>query len=421
MNSKILFLFISLALVLGGCSRDPDHLIARRISAVENGLIKNYGDPPWKRMDLEERMDHYQVPGVGIALINDFQIEWARGYGLLQAGGSDPVTVETLFQAASIGKPIVSAAALKFVENGDLELDRDAGHYLVSWELPETEYTAVEKVTLRRLLSHTAGITVEWFPGYGSGADIPDLTQILAGVPPANTPPVLVDLVPGTQFRYSGGGFMVVQQILEDTAGQPLQVILQEEIFQPSGMNNSTFISPLPEDLENKAASGHLEDGSIIPGRWHIYPEMGSGASMWSTPSDLAKFAIQIMKSYLGEEKSILSQEMAQQMLTPHSEGRGLDFELGDDGGDRFYFLHPGGNHGFKSILVAYPERGQGLVIMTNGENGDQLWREILNSVSVEYGFVRSTSPLIKIAFVIVTVIIGIFSGRYFLKKKGSA
>jgi CubicO group peptidase (beta-lactamase class C family) len=396
-------------LSLSSCARDPEALLERRIARVEHGLIFEYGDPPWTRMDLAERMEHYHVPGVSLAVINDFQIEWTRGYGVLERGKSEPVTPETLFQAASIGKPVVAVAALQYVEKGALELDGDVNQRLISWQIPENEFTAEEKVTLRRLLSHDAGITVEWFQGYALGEEVPNLLQILNGEWPANSPPIRVDIVPGTQFRYSGGGYMIVQQLLEDVAGESFPIIMQKAVLGPWGMHASTFESPLPEHLVGIAASGHRANGSTIPGGWHTYPEMASGASMWSTPSDLANFAIKAMQSYAGQSNGVLSQEMARQMLTPQTEGRGMDFELGDDGGDLFYFLHPGANYGYKSILVAYPERGQGVVIMTNGDNGELLRREILNSVSVEYGWVRDNTTLyVSITVVIVLILLGV-------------
>ena len=404
-------LILLLTFFLTGCVQNPEALTEKRIKAVENGLVSQFNDPFWERMTLVERMEHYQVPGVSIAVIDDFQIEWARGYGVLAVGGNQPVTQETLFQAASIGKPVVAAAALKLVEQGRLELDRDVNQYLVSWKVPENKFTSEEKVTLRRLLSHTAGVTVGGFQGYALGQEVPNLLEILDGKYPANSPPIRVDMVPGTQFRYSGGGYMIVQQLLEDVAGDSFPELMEKTVLDPLGMRSSTFASPLPEQFYEIAASGHREDGSVIPGGWYTYPEMGSGASMWTTPSDLARFAISLMQSYAGRSDGFLSQEMALKMLSPQTEGRGMDFELGDDGGDLFYFMHPGGNYGYKSVLVAYPKRGQGVVIMTNGEKGDLLWREILNSVSIEYGWVKNNTGLYLGIFVV--IVLGILS--YFI------
>jgi CubicO group peptidase (beta-lactamase class C family) len=360
-------------------------------------------------MDLSDRMQHYNVPGVSIAVINDYQVEWAKGYGVLETGTSKLVTPDTLFQTASIGKPIVAAAALNLVEQGRLDLDADVNQSLESWQVPENAFTADEKVSLRRLLSHSAGVTVEGFTGYAQGEDIPDLRQILDGAPPANSAPIRVNLVPGTQQRYSGGGYMIVQQLIEDVTGELFPQTMQEVVLEPWGMTASTFESPLPDDLRSIAAAGHRADGSSIQGGWHTYPEMGSGASMWSTPTDLADFAIGLMNSYRGQPGGVLSQDMAREMLTPQVDSRGLGPVVLDEGGDLFYFLHPGANEGYRNYWFAYPERGQGAVIMTNGDNGEALYDEIKRSISIEYGWVRDNTNLyIGIAIAVVVAFLGL-------------
>ena len=202
---------------------------------------------------------------------------------------------------------------------------------------------------------------------------------------------------------------MIVQQLLEDVTGMPFPEIMRTAVLGPWEMTASTFESPLPEQLRAFAACGHRADGAAIPGGWHVYPEMGAGGSMWATPSDLARFAINVMQAYTGQADEALSHGMAIQMLTPQIDDRGLGPVVQDDGGDRFYFMHPGANEGYRSVLVAYPLRGQGVVIMTNGDNGEALWREILRSVSVEYGWVRDyTSLYVGIAIAILFALLGI-------------
>ena len=404
-------------LFLTSCAGSSESATERRIRRVERGLIGAYGDPLWKRMELAERMAYYNVPGVSIAFINDLRVEWARGYGVLEAGERESVTPETLFQAASVAKPVVAVATLHYVESGALDLDGDVNQSLVSWQVPENEFTAEEKVTLRRLLSHSAGVTVGGFRGYALGEQVPSLQQILNGQWPANSPPIRVDTVPGTGYRYSGGGYMIVQQLLEDVVGEPFSEIMQNSVLEPWGMAASTFESPLPEQLRSIAASGHRADGAVIPGGWHTYPEMGAGASMWATPSDLAQFATRVMQAYAGQTDEVLSHAMAIEMLTPQIDSHGLGPGLQDDGGDLFYFMHWGGNDGYKSVLVAYPQRGQGVVIMANGDNGEPLMREILNSVSIEYGWVRDYTYLyVGIVAAIVLALLGFLVVR---KRRG--
>lgn len=404
MKKKHAHIAVMLIVALTSCARSPESSVEGSIHRVERGLLRAYGDPPWRRMELAQRMAHYNVPGVSIAVINDYQIEWTRGYGVVEAGKSEPITPDTLFQVASPGKVVVAVAALHYIEKGALDLDSDVNQSLISWQVPENEFTTEDKVTLRRLLSHSAGVTVEGFRGYAVDEEVPTLEQILDGELPANSPPIRVDIVPGTQHRYSGGGYVIVQQLLEDIVQEPFPEILQDTVLEPWGMTASTFESPLPEQLRASAASGHRADGTTIPGGWHTYPEMGAGASMWATSSDLAKFAINVMQSYAGEPDKVISQAMAIEMLTPQIADRGLGPLVYDDGGDLFYFMHPGANDGYKSVLVAYPKRGQGVVILTNGDNGEALWREILNSVSVEYGWVNDDTYLYLVIGVVFVV-----------------
>jgi len=416
MKFKLILIISLIALSITSCGFNSGSAIDRRIRQVEGGLLGEFGDPPWKRMDLQDRMAHYNVPGVSIVVINDFKVEWKKGYGVMEAGKSQPVTPETLFQTGSIGKPVVAVAALKFVEAGVLDLDGDVNQHLVSWQIPQNEFNSNQKVTLRRLLSHNAGVTVEGFRGYAQGEKVPDLQQILNGEPPANSAPIRVDIIPGTQYRYSGGGYMIVQQLLEDVADESLPEIMQNVVLDSWGMKASSFRSPLPEALESSAGVGHRADGSPIPGGWHTYPEIGSGASMWSTVTDLAQFSIKVMQSYTGQSDDVLSHNMATQMLTPQVDTRGLGPVVQDDGGDRFYFWHPGSNDGYKAILVAYPDRGQGCVIMTNGDKGDALYSEILHSISIEYYWIKDNTNLYL--GITLFLALSILVALYLLRKK---
>ena len=220
MRVRWLIIAVGFAFSLPSCVRSPESAVERRIERVERGLVTDYGDPLWKAKTLSERMDFFQVPGVSMAVINDYRIEWAKGYGVFEAGQKRPISPETLFQAGSIGKLLVAVGALHYVERGALELDGDVNRSLVSWKVPESEFTATEKVTLRRLLSHSAGMTVAGFQGYAQGEEVPDLRQVLGGTPPANSPPIRVGAVPGKVYRYSGGGYVVVQQ-LPTASGRP--------------------------------------------------------------------------------------------------------------------------------------------------------------------------------------------------------
>ncbi|HUK89666.1 MAG TPA: serine hydrolase domain-containing protein, partial [Blastocatellia bacterium] len=246
-------------------------------------------------MNLVDRMRYYRIPGVSVAVINNGRIEWARGFGVRDAGSGEPVTAETLFQAGSISKPVAAAGVLHLVEEGRLSLDDNVNDKLKSWRLPENEFTEKRKVTLREILSHTGGLTVHGFPGYATDAPLPTLTQVLDGTKPANTAPIRVDVEPGTIYRYSGGGYTVMQQLLIDVMGKPFPEILDQTVIERAGMMHSTYQQPLPNNLQGKTATAHIH-GEPIKGRWHVYPEMAA-AGLWTTPSDLALFAMEIQRA----------------------------------------------------------------------------------------------------------------------------
>ena len=380
-----LTLFLSLY-----CSPSRVDLRAR-IQRIENGLIPEPGivlqGRIHQKVALLDRMSSYKIPGISIAVINDYGIEWARGYGVREAEGNDPVTVRTLFQAASISKPVAALAALYYVEQGLLDLDEDVNGKLSSWQVPDSELTRSRKVTLRGIMSHNAGLTVHGFRGYARGEEIPSLRQVLDGEKPANSKAICVDKEPGTGFRYSGGGYTVMQQLLIDLEGKPFPEIMREIVLDKLKMADSTYQQPLPESLATQAAMAHRRNGNAIKGKWHTYPEMAA-AGLWTTPTDLCRFAVEIMKSRKGRSQRILSQKMVQQMLTEQAEGMGLGLRLGGEGED-FRFMHGGSNEGFRCALIAYPEKGQGVAIMVNSDYGGNLMSELLRSLSAEYGWIH--------------------------------
>jgi CubicO group peptidase (beta-lactamase class C family) len=203
-----------------------------RIKRVENGLLQPFAikGQPSVQIKLADRMKYYNTPGISIAVIDKGRVEWARGYGVRETGGSEAVTPETLFQAASISKPVAAMAALRLVQQGKLDLDEDVNRKLTSWKLPENEFTREKKVTVRELLSHSAGLTVHGFEGYASDAPIPNILQVLDGLKPANSKPIRVDILPGTKNRYAGGGYVVLQQLLLDVSGKQFPLFMQATV-----------------------------------------------------------------------------------------------------------------------------------------------------------------------------------------------
>jgi CubicO group peptidase (beta-lactamase class C family) len=238
-------------------------------------------------------------------------------------------------------------------------------------------------VTLRRLLSHTAGLTVHGFPGYATDEAIPSLRAVLNGKKPANTVAIRVDKVPGSGWRYSGGGYCVVQQLMIDITGKPFPSQLKETVLQPLGMNQSTYEQPLPATRRGVAATGHTADSRPVRGRWHVYPEMAA-AGLWTTPSDLARFAIELAESHSGKSNRALSRRAAEQMVTPQMGDAGLGIFV-NGSGQSLRFSHGGANEGFRAMMVVYAETGRGAVVMVNSDNGADLYNAILRSIAREY------------------------------------
>src|SRR4051812_4210939 len=387
MNTKMIARFAALTFATCVLAVEPaasPGRIESRITRVENGLLPALiiKGVPRPSMSIQERMTHYKVPGLSVAVINNGAIEWARGYGVVEAGGNHAVTTDTFFQAASISKPVSPMGALSLVEKGKLNLDEDVNLKLKSWKVPENELTRVKKVTLRGLLNHSAGMTVHGFRGYAANESVPSLLEVLDGrKPPANSAPVRVDMVPGTKWRYSGGGFTVAHLLMTDVTSQPFPQFMKEAVLDKLGMNQSTFEQPLPKDRAANAAAAHERNGELVKGRWHTYPEMAA-AGLWTTPSDLARFAVEIQQSLSGKSNKVLSKEMTLEMLKPLLGEYGLGIET-----RTATFSHGGSTNGYRCQMFAYRETGQGAVVMTNGEGGDPLVDEILRSIAAEYGW----------------------------------
>ena len=336
---------------------------------------------------LLERMSDLTIPGVSIAVIHEYQIEWERGYGVRERGTEEQVDAETRFQACSISKPVTAIATLRLVEQGRLDLDTDINTYLTSWRLPKNGAWQPE-VTLRQLLSHTAGISVPWFNGYHPEQDIPTLREVLDSQQPANTVAIRVTTIPGLRFRYSGGGYVIVQQLLMDVMKQPFPQLMRDLVFNPLNMQHSTYEQPRGLEQWEHAATGHRSSGKPIAGKWHIFPEMAAGG-LWTTASDLARFALSLQKAKAGQPDQILSSRMVEKLLTPQSKSddRG-DIGLGvfiEGRGNTARFGHGGDNFGYACHWVSLKYSGQGCVIMTNSDNGWALLNELVRAIAQVY------------------------------------
>jgi CubicO group peptidase (beta-lactamase class C family) len=394
---KHLLLNLTLLSLLTACQTgEPEKDYSADIESIENGLLPALilEGEEIPAMSIENRMAHYKVPGLSIAFFENGAIQWRRTYGYLSNDSLQRVNENTRFQAASISKPVAATGMLTLIQKGVLDLDTDVNSYLQEWKIPENGFTREEKVTLRRLVTHNAGLTVHGFRGYASDEAVPTTVQVLNGEDPANSDPILPDTFPGAIWRYSGGGYTVMQRVIEETTGKTFPAFMQEAVLSPAGMKRSTYEHLPPTDNPDNIAIGHRSNGEKVSGNWHTYPEMAA-AGLWTTPSDLATWAIAIQNAYNGSENGILSPETAKKMLTKHQNEWGLGPGLsGED--DSLSFGHGGANEGYRCNLFAFAKKGgQGVAIMTNGDRGASLYMEILRSISNMYDWNRF-EPAIK-------------------------
>lgn len=375
---------------------------AAKIAQVERGLttpVVIAGQAP-PAMTLQRRMQHYHIPAVSIAFFDASGVRWARAYG---------ATTHTLFQAGSISKPVSAAGIMRLVQDGRLSLDANVNGALRGWKVPDNAFTAKQPVTLRELLSHTAGTTIHGFDGYERGKPLPTLEQVLDGVSPANSTPIRVDLQPGTQFRYSGGGYVIAEKLVADTIDEPFAAYMRKSVLEPLGMTDSTFEQPLPENLWNRVAPASDREGKPYPGGWHVYPEQ-TAAGLWTTATDLAKFAIGVQRALDGSPNAILSPATATEMLTPVKDHYGLGFEVTGTGRTA-RFGHDGANAGYQALFVMH-RGGQGVAIMTDSDNGLALIQELLPSIGAAYGW-SEYAPKRKKLYPLAPQAYARFTGRY--------
>jgi CubicO group peptidase (beta-lactamase class C family)/predicted transcriptional regulator YdeE len=361
----------------------------QRVEQIAVELPGDREDQPL-RLSLPELMKTFNVPGLSIAVIENYKIVDAKAYGVVAPGSSTPVTTKTLFQAGSISKPVAATGALSLVEQGKLSLDENVNNKLTTWKVPENEFTQTEKVTLRRLMSHTAGLTVHGFPGYGVDAPVPSIVQVLNGEKPANTDPIRVDIVPGTKSRYSGGGVTIEQLMMMDVTGKKFPDLMRALVLDKIGMTDSSYEQPLPPARAAMTAGGAYGDGKPVHGKWHIYPEMAA-AGLWTTPTDLAKFAIEVALSKQGKANHILSQKMTQEMLTPVKDDVGLGLFMEKDNPGQFG--HNGADEGFQALLTMNAETGNGVALMADSDNGISVMSYVLRRVAKEYAWNYKMEP----------------------------
>ena len=406
-----------LAISLASCkqnSRTEKHSadVEEKIKQVENNLAGWVQTGSNDRWNLAERMKQCGINGVSIAVVHNYKIDWARGYGFADISEKRPVTEATLFQAASISKSLNSMGVLKLVQEKKLNLDNDINNYLLSWKFPYDEKSNNRPITLKNLLSHTGGLTIHGFPGYTRGDTLPTLLQILDGQKPANTEAVRSSTEPGKNVIYSGGGTTITQQILLDITRQSYDVFMKKNVLNPLGMSASSFTQPPEKMNERLLATGYKADGTEVPGKYHIYPEQAA-AGLWTNPTDLCKYIIETQLSYNGKSSRVLTPEMTVLRVTPILEDAALGtFVNSRVTGSYKYFNHNGGNEGFSCMSTGCLDNGEGVVIMTNSDNPSIL-EEIANSVASVYNWKDYYLPEIKKVVNVDKSVLEKYTGKY--------
>ncbi len=398
-KEKIAGLVVLFALFWSGCDVQKS-LTGKRIKSTERGLLRAAtikGQKP-EKLSLEERMQFYKVPGVSLVVIDKKAIEWSKAYGVADVQTHELVTPDLPFQGGAFSQAVAAAVTLHLVEKGKLDLDRDTAAYLRTWMFPPAAPGSKNKITLRQLLTHSAGLSNQIFEGYYGQEPFPSLPQVLSGEKPAKNAPAWTDFKPGSRARASESGYIVLEQILTDVENKPFSAIAKEIVFDPLGMTNSTFEVLRPLGGPAMTASGHLRDGRIIEGGWHHYP--GAAAKgLWTTPSDFAVFFLELLKAATDTSSKVLAPAAARAMLSPQKENFAFGFSV-EGAVDDINFNIRGKTDGYVCYAIFYPVRGQGAVIMTNSDNGMLLVEEILRAISAAYEwphFKPQEKPLYKL------------------------
>jgi len=388
---KIIVLLFTVSFLNIRCQNKTktDNIIESEITEIENGIfpiVQIKGDEV--KYSLTEQMSKYSIQGISIAVIENGIVRWSKGYG--KSNKKDSVNTETIFQAGSISKPLAALLTLKLIDENLLDLDTDVNTYLKSWKLDENQYTKKEKVTIRKILSHTAGITVSGFSGYNSNENVPSLNQILSGE--AKSSKIEIDTIPGSLWRYSGGGYTILQKIIEDVTKKSFEENMRQKIFEPLNMSRSNFY-PLTKEIKTNMSSGYDKENMIADGWLNYYQPAAAG--LWSTSSDIAKFCIAIQNSISGKSNAIISSQLAKEMLTAGMNNWGLGVEVVKNDSTTI-FKHGGNTKGYTASFRAVINKGSGIVIMTNSDMEEQLINDITRTVSVNYNWGMSSPKVVS-------------------------
>jgi len=387
-----------------------------KIKEVEKnliGMIQMEGEGPWT---IKERMEHYHIKALSIAVVQNYKIAWTKAYGWADDSLRVPATTQTLFQAASISKSLNGVGVMKLVQDKKIDLYADINNYLTSWKFPYDSLSKGKKISVANLLSHTAGLTVHGFEGYTPGKTVPNVVQVLDGKKPANSDPIRSMYEPGLKSEYSGGGITISQLIVMDVTHQPYAQYMYDNVLKPMGMTSSTYQQPPADKKPALLATGYRANGTPIPGKYNTYPEEAA-AGLWTNPTDLSRYIIETQLALQGKSHKVLDQQTTKLRLTPYidkSAAMGV-FIVNLDSNK--YFTHNGANEGFRCDYTGSMEGGNGVVVMVNSDDGNII-NEVINSVAKVYGFKGLYHVQFRKSATVADTVLQTYTGDYELAPK---
>jgi CubicO group peptidase (beta-lactamase class C family) len=327
--------------------------------------------------EMLQKMSDYNIPGLSISIIEDGKISYSKGLGLLQYGNKKPVDDESIFSVGSISKVGTAVIVLKLVESGKIDLETSVNQYLKSWKLKDLSGKIDSKVTIKHLLSHTAGLNNYGFVDYQPDEKLPSTLQILQGSYPAKNNRVQITSTVGKDYKYSGGGTTILQLLVEEITKMPFDKAADSILFKPLKLNRSTYENPLPKTFGN-IAKAHNSKGKprALPRGYESMPE-SAASGLWTTSKNIASLMLTIMNSYNSYENTFLKQDLAKKMMSQISPSpHGLGPELKGQGKNKI-FLHGGSNDSYKARFVGNLHNKNGYAVCVNGANGNDFIMDI--------------------------------------------
>lgn len=354
-----------------------------QLEAGIRGQVKFLGESD-NFSSIADKMSEYKIPALSLAVINEGKIEWADMYQNANFPEEQELDCASIFQAASLSKPVTFLAALRMHSAGEIDLDKNIQNYLKDFEMPQGKQTAENPITFRNIFSHTSGITSGGYEGYAKDLALPSDLDVLKGSEGVNSPAIQVITPPNETLAYSGGAYTVSELALQDIFNEEFPEIMKKWILEPAGMEHSDFTQPLPESKSNQVAKGYTQSGEVLDGGWRNYPEQAA-AGLWSNAVDMSKFLIEIYNAYNGKS-SLFSQSDIKSMMSHERDGRAYGFIV-NRSGDDIAITHYGGNAGYRTGMTISLTNGNGLVYLMNSDNGGALGNELLLSTSQVYNW----------------------------------